>query len=55
MSEENNVLGSFSNIITCIHTKHFLNNVCAKAEAVSAQKIKNMVSSDRKKLNLRLL
>lgn len=49
MSEENNVLGSLLNIIKCIHTKYFLNNVCVKAEAVSAQKIKTMVSSDRKK------
>lgn len=48
MSEENNVLGSLLNI-KCIHTKYFLNNVCVKAEAVSAQKIKTMVSSDRKK------
>lgn len=56
MSEENNVLGSLLNIIKCIHTKYFLNNVCVKAEAVSAQKIKTMVSSDRKKkLNLRLM
>lgn len=49
MSEENNVLGSLLNIIKCIHTKYFLNNVCVKAEAVSAQKIKTMVSSDGKK------
>lgn len=55
MSEENNVLGSLLNIIKCIHTKYFLNNVCVKAEAVSAQKIKTMVSSDGKKLNLRLM
>lgn len=34
MSEENNVLGSLLNIIKCIHTKYFLNNVCVKAEAV---------------------
>lgn len=49
MSEENNVLGSLLNTIKCIHTKYFLNNVCVKAEAVSAQKIKTMVSSDGKK------
>lgn len=49
------LLGSLLNIIKCIHTKYFLNNVCVKAEAVSAQKIKTMVSSDGKKLNLRLM